>query len=239
MKKILLAAICFVGVQSLTAQETNSSTTTTTSSVTINETTVDDNYPFKFYFGFGISVPGDYKINDNLGAAGMPQLKDAMPEFIIGYNIGGKKVSVDIELAASYLDKKTSSDRIKYTGANIVVRPHYVILNSEKFTFSGGLDLSYQMNRFDLYERGNVIDLNNLNPGTHTGHINLYNKQLNVGPSLTFIAFKNYDIPVKLTTGYQWSVLSSKWESEVANVANSLREDGQGRFYARLSFYLN
>ena len=238
MKKILFAAICFVGVQSLTAQETNSSTTTTSSTTTI-ETTEDDDYSMNFYFGLGISVPGDYKINDNLEAAGMPQLEDAMPEFLIGYNITKNKFSMDVEIAASYLDKKTSSDRIKYAGANMVVRPHYIAVNSEKYTFSAGLDLSYQMNGFDLYSRGNVIDLNDLNPGAHTGHINLYNQQFNVGPSLTFLAFKNGSMPLRLTTGYQWSVLSGKWKSEVANVANSLREDGQGRFYARLSFYLN
>lgn len=237
MKKILFAAICVIGAQSLSAQETNSSTTTS-SSVTITETTVEEDSPMDFYFGFGISVPSDYKINDNLKAAGMPLLEDAAPEFLIGYNVTTKKLSIDVELAAGYLDKKTSSDRIRYAGSSITLRPHYVILDSEKFTFSGGADLSYQMNSFDLYSRGNVIDLNDLNPATHTGHISLYNQQFNVGPSLTFVAFKNSGMPVRLSTGYQWALASSKWKSDVANVANSLREDGQGRFYARVSLHL-
>ena len=233
MKKIVLAVICFFGAQSLlTAQETVTETVTTT-------TTVDENNPeTNFYIGVGVAVPGSYKISDKLAAAGMPDIEEAMPEISFGLNVMGEDFLVDIEFNADYLDKKTNTDRIKAVAAGVKMRGHYIPVNTGKFFLSAGADLSYIGSSYDLFTRGNVIDLNDLNPGTHTGHISLYNKQFYAGPSLAFGAFQKSSFPVRLNVGYEWALISGKWKSEFANVANTFREDGQGRFYAKLSFIL-
>ena len=85
----------------------------------------------------------------------------------------------------------------------------------------------------DKYDEA-LIDLDDLNPSTHTGHISLYNNQFTIGPSVIFGAFTNSSFPVRLSVGYDWAVYSGKWKSEVAEVDNSFRENGQGIWYARL-----
>ncbi len=236
MKKIVLAVICFFGAQSLlTAQETVTETVATTTTAT----TVDENNPkINIYVAVGAAVLGDYKISDNLAAAGMPGIEEVLPEITFGLNVMGEDFLVDLEFNTNYLDKKTSTDRIRAVAAGVKMRGHYIPLNTGKFFLSAGADLSYVGSNYDLFTRGNVIDLNDLNPGTHTGHISLYNNQFYAGPSLAFGAFQKSSFPLRLNVGYEWAVVSGKWKSEFANVSNTFREDGQGRFYAKLTFIL-
>ncbi|AXG73468.1 hypothetical protein DVK85_04170 [Flavobacterium arcticum] len=236
MKKIVFATICFFGGQALLlAQETVTTTTTTTTTTTM----ADENNPkTSFYVGFGAAVFEDHKISDNLAAAGMPGIDEVLPEMTFGFNVMGEDYLVDIEFNTNYLDKKTSTDRIRAVAAGIKMRGHYIPVNTGNFYLSAGADLSYIGSNYDLFTRGNVIDLNDLNPGTHTGHISLYNNQFYAGPSLAFGAFQKSSFPLRLNVGYEWALISGKWKSEYANVNNTFRESGQGRFYAKLTFLL-
>jgi hypothetical protein len=224
MKKITLI-IALLGIQALsTAQET--------------ETTTPVQTKRTLYASFGIASTDDYKINKNLKMTDMPQLSSTAPEVTLGYNVTGEKVLIDLELNANYMDKKTSTDRVKYVSSGVKLRGHYIPVKTTDFFLSGGFDLSYAVNHFDLYSRGNSIDLNDLEPSTHTGHISLYNNQLYLGPSIAFGAFQTYVYPLRLNVGYEWAVYSSRWDSEFARVDNTFRESGQGRFYAKLSIDL-
>ena len=221
--------LCIAGVQSSSiAQEITTAEITT---ITVEE---EDN--FKWYFGFGVAVPGDYKINENLRAAGMPEIEGAMPELTIGYTVMQKKFLMDMEFNADYIDKKTSTDRAKGVVAGFKLRGHYVGYNNGNYFLSGGADLSYTNSTFSLYTRNNVVDLENLNPAAYTGHINLNNDQFYAGPSIAFGAFQQSEFPMRLNVGYEWSLINGRWKSEFANVDNTFREDTQGRFYAKLCF---
>ena len=225
MKKLVVMALALFGAQfAATAQEEE---TTQVVNDTIHSTQT-------WYVGFGATGFDKFKINDNLKASGMPQLSDAAFQVSIGYQSMEEDFLVGLEWNTAYMDEKTSTDRVKMVNTGIKLRFHYIPWQNEKFFISTGADLGYTFNNFNLYTRGNEIDLDDLNPSTHTGHISLYNNQFTMGPSVMFGAFSNSSFPVKLVAGYDWAVYSSKWQSEVAEVENTFRESGQGSWYARL-----
>ena len=225
MKKLACMALALFGAQfAATAQET---TVEETGNDTIHSTQV-------WYVGFGVTGFDKFKINDNLKASGMPQLGDAAFQVTLGRESMGKDFLMGLEWNTAYMDEKTSTDRIRTVNTGLKLRFHYIPWKNDKFFLSAGADFAYTFNNFHLYTRGNEIDLDDLDPGTHTGHINLYNNQLTLGPSVMFGAFTNTNFPVRIVAGYDWAVYSSKWSSEFANVSNSFRESGQGSWYARL-----
>ena len=225
MKTLAFMALALFGAQfAATAQEGES---TQVVNDTIHSTQT-------WYVGFGATGFDKFKINDNLKAAGMPQLSDAAFQVTLGYETMEEDFLVGLEWTTAYMDEKTSSDRVKTVNTALKLRFHYIPWQTKKFFVSAGADLAYTFNNFNLYTRGNEIDLDDLDPSTHTGHINLYNNQFTLGPSVMFGAFTNSNFPVRLAVGYDWALYSSKWKSPVAEVDNSFRENGQGIWYAKL-----
>lgn len=229
MKKILLlGALCFFGVQSSIAQEVKTDSTTT------NINRVKRN----FYIAGGAQFV-DFKLNDKLKASNLPEVKAGAFELSIGVNKTGKDFSSDLEWNVDYYaDGKTPAERVRFLSTGVKWRPHYVVSQSKDMIFTAGLDLSWVLNNVNIYTRGNVIDLNNLNPAEHSGHISLYNQNVYLGPSASFGVFQDSEFPLRLTAGYEWNVARASWRSEVAQVANTVKEGGQGRFYAKVIWYL-
>lgn len=239
MKKIFFIALTILGVQSsVIAQETETTTSTTTSGEESKVRRNNANRP-SFYYGFGINVLGDYKMNDKLKASGMPEIANTAPEFTFGFSsrLSDSRFYNDFELSAAYMDKKTTTDRIKTTMLSVRMRVHYKLIDQENTFFSGGLDLGYAQTLINLYSRGNTIDLNDLNPGTHTGHIVMRNGQLILGPSVTLGLFQK-NFPIRVSAGYNIGVTRGKWKSDFAQIANTVNESGLGSFYGRVSLVL-
>ena len=238
MKKVLFIALTAFGMQaSVSAQETETVTTTTTTTTTTS-TNLNDNPKRGLYVSFGVALADDYKMNDRLKAAGMPELNNAVFESTVGYSAMFEKLSFDLELATGYMDEKSATDRVRNIQATIRLRGHYNIVMKDKFFLTAGADLSYLTNNFNINTRDRVIDLNNPDPSEYPGHISLYNNQMLVGPSIAVGLFQKSGWPLRLNTGYEWAVVGGKWKSEYANVANSFRESGQGHFYAKLTIGL-
>lgn len=233
MKKIVLMAIAVLGTQFAIAQETE--TTTTTSS---QQPLGKRERPFNFYFGFGVNVVGDYKINDKLKASDMPEIATTLPEFTFGFNYdNGDETNFyhDLEFSIGYVDKKTTEDRMKATVAYGRLRPQYKFVNTDSYFFSAGLDLVYSQTYINLYSRGNTIDLDDLNPGTHTGHIAMRSGQFALGPAVALGLFQNKTFPIRINAGYNIGLSKGKWKSDFASVTNSVNESGLGNLYAKVS----
>lgn len=227
MKKIFYTLVLFVAVQAVAvAQDT----------IAVSK---DNNPKFTLYFGVGVASTSDYTINENLAQAGMPEIGNVSPEFSFGYNVASEKVSMDFEINASYSDKKTSTTRLKNAMLQTKLRGHYVPYRTKSFFISGGADVSYAMNQFDLYSRDNVYDLDNLNPAVTTGHISLNNGQLFAGPSVALGFFQDKSYAFRLNTGYEWGLTNGKWRSDFGEVSNTVKENGLGRFYAKVVLYLH
>lgn len=203
------------------------------------ETVIEDNAAKKvkadFYLTAGALINGDFKINDRLKSAGMPEVESAIPEFGIGLSLSGEKWSGDIEVFAGYWKKDRNPLRSEALSSGIRLRGHYVPFRTEKFFFSAGADLSYNTNRFNFYDRSKHIDLNDLNPSNQLGNIQLNNNMFYVGPSLAFGFLQNKSTKLRLNLGYDIVAISSKWKSDYTAVDNSFRENGHDRFYVKLT----
>lgn len=233
MKKVLFIAVALLGMQaSVNAQDAGTTTTTT------GQRYDDDNPGKGLYVSFGVAGNDGFKMNDRLKAEGMPELNKAAFESTIGYYIMFNKLSFDLEVVASYLDDKTATDRVRNINTGVKFRGHYNIVKDDKFFVTGGADLTYAFNNFNLNTRDRVIDLNNPNPADYPGHINLYNEQFFVGPSVAIGFLQNTEYKLRFNAGYEWAVMSSVWKSQYANVANTFRENGQGHYYAKLTLML-
>lgn len=236
MKKITLTIIALLGLNAaVTAQETETVTTTTTTTTETKPVRVIKDR-FNLYAGFGVNILGDYKMNDKLKASGMPEIASAAPEVTFGFNYtpSDSRFYHDLELAAAYMDEKTTTNRLKTTVASFKFRLHYKVIETQKLFLSGGLDLGYAQTIVNLYSRGNTIDLNDLDPSTHTGHINMNSSQFTLGPSVALGLFQD-SFPVRINAGYSIGVTKGKWESEFAKVQNTVNESGLGSFYAKVS----
>ena len=228
MKKLFLTALVFAGVQ-LQAIAQEAETTTETE---------EQKEKRNWYISAGAIGNDGYNINEKLAEAGMPELNDMAFEITIGHSTLYKKVLIDLEFGTAYNNDETSGERVRMISGTFKLRGHYVPVKNDKFFLSGGLDISYTLNNFDLYTRGNTIDMDDLDPSMHSGHISLFNEQMFIGPSIAFGALQNTDYPLRLNIGYEWSMLGGMWKSNFAAVEGSFKENGQGRFYAKATLYL-
>lgn len=223
MKKIIILAMALGLANTTFAQETVKQDSTA------KKVNVD------FYFGAGALINGDFKINDRLKSAGMPEIESAFPEFSVGMNLSGEKWTADVEASASYWKKDRNPLRSEALSSGIRLRGHYVPFKTEKFFFSAGADLSYNTNKFNFYDRSEHIDLNDLNPTTQLGNIQLNNNMFYVGPSIAFGFLQNKSTKLRLNLGYDIAAISSKWKSDYTAVDNTFRESGHDRFYVKLT----
>ena len=189
---------------------------------------------FNFFLGAGATFLGDYNINQNLANAGMPSINEVMPELSLGYTISSQKLALDFEVNANFMDKSANNYRLRAVGSGIKLRGHYIPYKTDAFFVSGGLDVSYVMTYFDLNDRNSVIDLNDLDPTTQTGHINLNNALLYAGPSVAVGLFQNKAFPMRINVGYDFALTNGRWKSDFANVVNRVGESGHSRFYAKI-----
>lgn len=191
-----------------------------------------------FYLGAGAAITS-YKLNDKLAASNLPKINSGTFELSIGYNVTAEKVLVDMEWNTNYFkDKNTNDETVRTVSTGAKLRVHYVTFKTQKIFIAGGLDVSYMHKSVNILTRDNVIDLNDLNPATHTGDISIYNNLLYAGPSISFGVFQKLNTPLKIVTGYEWGLSNGKWKSDVARVENTVKENGSGRFYAKFIWSL-
>lgn len=232
MKKITLTLLAVLGLTAaVSAQETETTTTTTTT----QETPAKKTKYLNFYVGFGINVLGDYNLSDKLAASGVPQIASSAPEVTFGFVMEDEgKYYQDVEASVAYMDDRNGTDRMKTIVSSFRLRPQYKLIDTKSLFFSAGLDIGFTQTNLNLYSRGNTIDLNNLNPATHTGHISMRNGQFILGPSVAVMLFKK-SFPLRVNAGYNIGLSNGKWKSDVAEITNTVKENGLGSFYAKLS----
>lgn len=172
----------------------------------------------------------DFKINDLIDRQGLPTIETVMPEFTLGINFYGKKVSVDTELGILYANPDRNGNETKYISYAARLRAHYNLVNQTKFAFTTGLNFAFSGNEMDIYSKSNIIDLNDLNPSFNTGHVSLKNNMFYAGPSIAAYLFKSSKFPVRLNAGYEFALSRGRWNSDFGSVINTVNERGNNRF---------
>jgi hypothetical protein len=234
MKRILLlATCCFFGAQSsLFAQETAKDTL---------QNNVEKGH---LYIGMGGSFNTDYNINEKLAAFGAPEIGNGGFNLTLGYNYFKGKMLMDAEWNTIYNSEQQKDGlRVRTLGTGFKLRTHWVPFDTGKTFFSVGGDVSFMFTQFDLFSAHNRVNLDDLYGNSYPNsvqnyHVSLYNQQLFVGPSVSAGFFQKSDFPLRLNVGYEWGVTNGKWKSEFAEVDNTVKESGIGRFNASVIVYL-
>lgn len=181
------------------------------------------------YLGIGAQIHDDYNLNSNLRLQNLPEINTTMPEFMIGLNFFGKKISGDIEAGFLYSKTEKAGNENKYYGFTGRLKVHYNFVNKEKVAFTGGLSLSGTNSTLDLYSQSNIIDFNDLTPNNNGGHLNLKNSMYYAGPSVSLYLFRK-SFPIKINAAYELGFTRGRWNSDFGAIANGVNESGNNRF---------
>ena len=182
------------------------------------------------YVGFGAQVQSNLNINQKLINSGLPTIPYTLPEFIVGFGSFGEKYNVSIEFNGIYSDKNNGPNNTKLALFNLRGNFSYNLIANPKYAFAGGLNLTYSINQFDIFNPNTVVDLNNLIPSANSGHISLNYKMLYLGPSISLFLFKHTNWQIRLNAAYEVGVTRGSWKSDFINVTNTVNESGNNRF---------
>jgi len=166
----------------------------------------------------------------------LPELNETMPELQVGMNVFGEKFSGDAEFGFLFSKNDKGNSENQNIGFTSRLRVHYNFINNEKVAFTGGLNISATASEVDIYNKNNVIDLNDLEPLNNTGHVSLRNQVFSAGPSVSLYLFKNSSTKIRANLGYEFAFTNGKWKSDFASVENTVKENGNNRFVFGISF---
>ncbi|MGG7033570.1 MAG: hypothetical protein ACI7YS_00030 [Flavobacterium sp.] len=190
------------------------------------------------FLGFGYNFNDSFAIDSKLQSSGIPSLPENIPKIIVGLGAHDKKLFFDTELTINIPKKESNSDiSILRSTADIRGRFHYNFTNNNSGIFSGGLNLAFATNYMSIYDNKNHVDLNNINVND-SKYIYLYNYMIYTGPSLSFAIKNKKGLLCRINTSYEIAFASSKWKSQIADVSNSLDENGHDRIMIGGVFYL-
>lgn len=189
-----------------------------------------------FYVGTSFNANQSLNLNQKLRNGNLPEMREIVPELTFGFNVLGEKYSGDLEFGTAFLENEKGGNTLKYLGFNGRFRFHYNFLNQPKVTLASGLSLAYQSNRYDLYSNHNTTDLNNLVPDANSGHVNLENRMLYVGPSVMVYVLKKSYIKIRFNAGYEFGLTRGKYRSDYSSLTNNIRESGTNRFVFGIAF---
>jgi hypothetical protein len=180
-------------------------------------------FSFDWYFGGGVIVNPDYNINANLKEAGVKQINDVSPTFIVGWNATFNRISLSMEFgAAGFQNKKKDGSQFMQVPA--ALRVHYVAIKKDRFSISAGVNFAYVTSSLSVYNPDTTIDMGDLTPSNNTGLLQLKNSSYFLGPSASLKLTDNNRTFATLTAGYDFAVSNTRWKSDYANIANPVRE---------------
>jgi len=194
----------------------------------------DEKVKTDFYIGLGFENQ-KFNLNDKLNASNVATLSENALNFQFGINFFAKKYSGDVEFESSFSrnDNRNSDNlNVGFTGR---LRFHYNIVNKEKIAFTGGLNLAYSGNQATFYSKNRTIDLNNLQPNNNFGEFTLRNNMLFAGPSIAFYFNQHKKTRFRINLGYEFALTNGYWKSDYANIANSVKENGNNRLIFGIS----
>ena len=198
----------------------------------------ENNCKENIYFGSGFVSNSKFVIDDRLESSNIPQIQANVPEFVFGFNTFFNKGFLDIEASSNMFKKSNSFTTSNGLRSSFRLRGHYNIVNNATIVFSGGLNLAYTTNDFNVFSQNNQVDINNL-VASSTDYIRLRNNMFFAGPSIGFGIKNKGEQLVRLNVGYEFALITGKWKSDYATVSNSINENGQSRLLIGAVFFIN
>ena len=191
------------------------------------------------YIGLGVLSQSSTNLNSRLAAASLSTIPQTLPEFVVGFNVFGKKYSGNLEITGATNRLSAAANKTMMQSGSVRGMFHYNVTATKKSAFTAGLNLAYAYSTLNVYNENAVIDFNNLNPQTAgSQQFTLRNGRLFFGPSASLYLFRDKFCPIRLTAAYEFGLTPGTWCSDFSNVANSVNERGTNRFMVNLVFGL-
>lgn len=188
----------------------------------------DEKVKTDFYLGIGLQNQ-KFNLNDKLKASNVATLLDNAVDFNFGLNFFGEKYSGDVEIGSAVSRNDNNNSENLFMGGQVKLRFHYNMVNKEKIAFTGGLNIGYGGNQATFNSKNRTIDLNNLQPNNNFGEYTLRNEMFFAGPSIAFYFNQHKKARFRINLGYEFALTNGYWKSDYANVANSIKENGNNR----------
>lgn len=195
----------------------------------------DEKVKTNYYIGIGFENQ-KFNLNDKLKASNVATLSENAINFQLGINFFAEKYSLDGELESSFSRNDNSNSENLNVGFTGRLRFHYNFVNKEKIAFTGGLNLGYAANQAIFYSKNRTIDLNNLQPNNNFGEFTLRNNMFFAGPSIAFYFNQHKKTRIRINLGYEFALTNGYWKSDYANIANSVKENGNNRLLFGVTF---
>lgn len=221
----LIFLLCITTVFS----QNNDESENLTSDTEITDTEEDkNNFFLEYYFGVGINYTDALNINPYLSETGVPTVRRFPLEYSIGLGFYlGEKNRIDFDLGLSSMSREDGNFEHKIGNASIGLRYTRNIFESKSKNFLNiGVGISTFRSSLEFFDKSSEIDLDD--PNSFGRVAKLSHRQYMVGPTIGYV-FRDKDKPQKeqlrIQLSYDINVSENDWESEYANVSNSIDED--------------
>lgn len=181
----------------------------------------------KLYIDFGSSFMNHLSINKKLVKNDLEKITPIFPGIDIGIEIAVGNFMSNVSAGLMLGRGENAENVYKLNGFAADLFLGYKIFGNRN-VLNAGLEMNYIPISLELFSsKSNAINLNNFQPKTATGVVELYNRFLMIGPSLTYgNLLSDSDSPISVTLSYLININKERWQSEYTTIDNSIREHG-------------
>ncbi|MFN2260616.1 MAG: hypothetical protein ABR595_00940 [Psychroflexus sp.] len=195
-----------------------------------SDTKEDNKSSFKmeYYFGVGMNYTDALNINPYLSEAGVPTVRRFPLEYSIGLGFYfAEKNRIDFDLGLANMSREDGDFEHKIGNVSIGLRYTRNVLETKSRNFLNlGVGISTFSSNLEFYDKNSEIDLDDPNSFGRVAKLN--HRQYMVGPTIGYV-FRDKDKPEKeqlrIQLSYDINISENDWDSEYANVTNSMDED--------------
>ncbi|WP_127845950.1 hypothetical protein [Psychroflexus aestuariivivens] len=237
MNKFYLTLVFLFCITSGFSQSENESQNLTLDSEK-SDTKEDNNFFLEYYFGVGMNYTDALNINPHLSEIGVPTVRRFPFEISFGLGFYFKeKNKIEIDLGVANMSREDGNFGHEIRNVSAGVRYTRNILETKGINFLNvGLGLSSFNGSLEFFNKSSNIDLDDPNSFGEIAKIN--HQQFMIGPTIGYV-FRDKDKPKKeqlrIQLSYDINISENDWESEYANVSNSMNEN-MNRFRLQLIF---
>jgi hypothetical protein len=191
------------------------------------ESSSEDSFQFKTYFGFELASTEAANINPFLSESEVPTIRNFPLGFAFGFTTRFNHNRIDLDFSFYTQERERNEKGHKVNGANLGLRYLREVYESEKSNVLAlGGTATYFVSNLEFYDKNETIDLSE--PGSFGDVAKLDNNQFYVGPTLAYSIFtqKTNKEEVRFQLTYELNLTRNSWSSDYARVSNSISETG-------------
>ncbi len=178
-----------------------------------------------YYYSVGFTSFNKFSINEQLAKSNLKEMQPySLSASIVGVNRYIKKWQINAAFQWGF-NSVSNQKANKMTNLKETVRVGYKLFDKKNVRIYTGADVSFYYFKMLLSSSSNTIDLNNINPSTQAGLMELYDNVLFAGPFFSIDLFSNEPHAVRILVHTGHTFYDSKWSS-VGNstVTNAVSE---------------